>query len=612
MNKLIVVFAALIVLFTASFSKPLQRSVTAPEIAATNCSYLNLKEVELNDTATVLSFHVKYNPGWWIRMNRECILVADGKEYPVVSSENLQLGKKFTIPKSGEADFRLTFAPVPAETKSLDFIEVKGECAFYGIDISGEKKDSMAGILSVPEDIRNVDVSELNMDPVLDAAPTELRIHILGYRPEYGKKLNMVLDNMAHFEITVVELDKNGECTLSIPLYGTTKIILIPDDLKAMNASVYVAPGEATDIYVIPEIFSDYVKSQWDQNAALQDTYAYTNGRYAAFNKAKGMIDKVEQTAADLDWHMNADEFTAAQVAAHKKNTAAIDNSSLPEVLKSYARRKLNMEMMEAMVRAVGKLEDLYISERGEEGFIDSVKIEIKPEHYAVVAGLIDGDDKACFMHPSELRNVFLNVDWPGYGAKGAIFSDMQIYKNAYKNAMAGKLTDSDVKKLETLSQPFYAKAAVLRQNETERAAREANKTISRNPDVPDELLFDAIVEKHKGKVVLIDLWNTWCGPCRQAFKIIEPLKSGELADEDIVWVYIADESSIKDQYVEIIKDIKGEHYMLNASQIGKIHERFGVDGIPFFILVTRDGKAEGRPDFHDPAKLIKGIKSAL
>lgn len=51
---------------------------------------------------------------------------------------------------------------------------------------------------------------------------------------------------------------------------------------------------------------------------------------------------------------------------------------------------------------------------------------------------------------------------------------------------------------------------------------------------------------------------------------------------------------------------------MINDSQIGKIHERFGVDGIPFFILVTRDGKAEGRPDFHDPAKLIKGIKSAL
>ena len=46
--------------------------------------------------------------------------------------------------------------------------------------------------------------------------------------------------------------------------------------------------------------------------------------------------------------------------------------------------------------------------------------------------------------------------------------------------------------------------------------------------EVPVEL-FDAIIAPYRGKVVLVDFWNTWCGPCRMALKAIEPAKEDEL-----------------------------------------------------------------------------------
>ena len=130
--------------------------------------------------------------------------------------------------------------------------------------------------------------------------------------------------------------------------------------------------------------------------------------------------------------------------------------------------------------------------------------------------------------------------------------------------------------------------------------------------DVPAEEVFDAIIAPYKGKVVMVDLWNTWCGPCRKALKENEPLKTGEFADEDVVWVYIADESSPYTTYLSMVQDIQGVHYRLNEEQIEAIRKRFNAYGIPYYILVDREGNATGRPDLRDHSLYVSELKKAL
>ena len=121
-------------------------------------------------------------------------------------------------------------------------------------------------------------------------------------------------------------------------------------------------------------------------------------------------------------------------------------------------------------------------------------------------------------MYP-ELSSIFGEFNWTDHGAKGALFTELPVYAKAYQSAKAAKLSDSETAALEALSQPFYAQAAKLRQAEGQKAFEEAQKSIAENPEVSDEYLFDAIVAPHKGKVVLVDLWNTMVRtlpPCPQ------------------------------------------------------------------------------------------------
>ena len=56
----------------------------------------------------------------------------------------------------------------------------------------------------------------------------------------------------------------------------------------------------------------------------------------------------------------------------------------------------------------------------------------------------------------------------------------------------------------------------------------------------------------------------------------------------------------------------RANNYHVSDKQITALRKQFNVDGIPYYILVDRSGKAVGHPDFRDHSKLIEGIKGAL
>ncbi|MDE6460421.1 MAG: TlpA family protein disulfide reductase, partial [Paramuribaculum sp.] len=203
--------------------------------------------------------------------------------------------------------------------------------------------------------------------------------------------------------------------------------------------------------------------------------------------------------------------------------------------------------------------------------------------------------------------------EWEKSGVDAQFLNETGKYTEVVNTIKAGKGSEEDITPLESYSNPFYAKSAKIFLNDVRKSMANIDVSLCQpTPDVATDSIFDAIIAPHKGKVVMVDLWNTWCGPCRAALQLHEPEKSGELSSEDIVWIYIADESSPFKKYFEMIPDIKGVHYRLNEEQIGVIRKRFEVDGIPYYILVDRKGNAIGRPDLRDPELYKKTILEEL
>ncbi|MBQ8157580.1 MAG: redoxin family protein [Prevotella sp.] len=107
---------------------------------------------------------------------------------------------------------------------------------------------------------------------------------------------------------------------------------------------------------------------------------------------------------------------------------------------------------------------------------------------------------------------------------------------------------------------------------------------------VAPENILPAILDKYKGKVVLIDVWATWCGPCRAGHQAMEPLKK-ELKGKNIQFVYITSPSSPLPTWAEMIPAIDGDHYYLTAEQYRYILEKYESRGIPTYAIYNAQGQ---------------------
>lgn len=169
-------------------------------------------------------------------------------------------------------------------------------------------------------------------------------------------------------------------------------------------------------------------------------------------------------------------------------------------------------------------------------------------------------------------------------------------------------LTSKQEKQLNELTNPIVV-GIVTDMNEQMKPKMKQNtgSIICKNPTVPIEQTLDTILNEYKGKVIFVDFWATWCGGCRQMIKEYAPIKE-ELAGKDIAFVYLTGTTSPLEIWKKLIPEIKGYHYRLNSEQWDYLWKKFGLKGLPMYLIVNKEGKINQRFVHVN----VSGLKSML
>ena len=124
--------------------------------------------------------------------------------------------------------------------------------------------------------------------------------------------------------------------------------------------------------------------------------------------------------------------------------------------------------------------------------------------------------------------------------------------------------------------------------------------------------ILDSILNKNKGKVIYLDCWATWCGPCKAEMPRSKQLME-EMKEQDVAFVFLCIDSEERFWKASLAElQIGGQHYYLNNEQSTDLRKAFEVQGIPHYFLINKEGVIVGKGSHLRPNKVKDRIEKLL
>lgn len=114
-------------------------------------------------------------------------------------------------------------------------------------------------------------------------------------------------------------------------------------------------------------------------------------------------------------------------------------------------------------------------------------------------------------------------------------------------------------------------------------------------------------LEDFRGRVVVLNLWATWCAPCRREMPSLDRLQAAHGGDDLVVLPLAVDRAGV-DKIEEFYAETGVEHLKIYRDPKAAASRALGALGLPTTVLIDRDGRDVGRllgpAEWDEPAAL--------
>ena len=174
------------------------------------------------------------------------------------------------------------------------------------------------------------------------------------------------------------------------------------------------------------------------------------------------------------------------------------------------------------------------------------------------------------------------------------------------KAGKAGPEMAADFKKLyiklKGSESGFDAYAAAIRKAYLENLSRQLTKDIVKEPAAGFTLTDldgkQVSLADYKGKIVILDFWATWCGPCKASFPAMQMAVNKYKDDANVKFLFIHTWEKVADPVKDAADYIKSMKYNFEVlvdikdaeSKVNKVVSSYKVNGIPAKFVIDAAG----------------------
>lgn len=597
----LVVFLMLVVSSTAQAKRVVER----PYFFASNNHKLEIERVTLDKKATVLDVKI-YQAGGKVGIDSHAALTANGATYAYLGSPQLPKGVFVKVPECGYVSATLRFKPMPETTTEFDFREVADNSGWniYGVRLDGKRPqpDIPQHLLQQAFD-KKVELPSTD----LNLGKTVVNVRLLGYKPEYGTTLDVIVDNWFSpyrmpFDHDSVSVD--GTCSISanaiLPTIATIRV-------NRMEIPFLAVPHDTTTVIVDLTTQALAATHLFADDASIKK-YVWFEGKYAAVDtELQSVKEKLEvfgKTFFDDICGMTPLQYRDYVQKAYEQKLSAIDaDKTISVATRTLAHSYLSMNYASALFgfknniamapMIVGKKgvrrADLNVDTLSYFKPLEQLPI-LHSKNQRYYSFLADFTSSFCRQYMAEdplLDDIAVGKRLSRSLGRKHLLTEQQMAaaRDSIANDMVRELLFADNEDLKSQQKSADEKMAAMIKTAN---SSSVYSIIDIDPKMSAEQIFPSIINKYKGKTLLLDFWNTWCMPCRAAMSAIRPLKE-QLTD--VVYVYIADASSPVGKWGEMIKTISGVHVRLTEEQADALGDLYHFSGIPTYFVVNKEGK---------------------